>query len=622
MLDRYSLELDRSKQLLVDHEKWNRLLVPVRASLFLLACVCLGAAYFQSTRSILLIVSGWFFVVAFFVVVTIHQQIEDRLASYRIDFRLFQRLIARMKRDWKSIPHVKIESKSKLDANELSRLSTADDLDLIGERSLLSWSSLAGTSHGQRELAYQLTHFADEHLVLDRQAIAKELKGQFDLRVRLMRLLWKMGDAPDSLESFSEWAAAPLLLPVAVKWLTRIGPLLVISGGLFWLMSAALSPQFFWFAIALLTSGALINMLLLLRYVGTLHNALVQIDMHRSLEETCHELFQSLTKVSLQSKLLKDITEQLSNPQSDASAIVALSRIRFPMRLAGLRLNPSLYIPFLVLQVTVLWDFRIYSRLEAWRRKYGAYVPKWAEKIGILEVALSASSIADENPRWTYPKLTSNSGQLFEANGMGHPLLSNESRITNDLSIDRSSPLLLVTGSNMSGKSTLMRTVGVNLALARTGAPVCADLFHCPPMEIATSIRVRDSLADGVSFFMAELLRLKLVVDTVAVSRDNDNRMTLVILDEILQGTNSRERQIAVSHVVETLLKKNPMLMVSTHDLLLGEVEPFKSHSQLVHFREHFVEIDGKSQMHFDYQMYPGMAPTTNALKLLQIVGL
>ncbi len=176
----------------------------------------------------------------------------------------------------------------------------------------------------------------------------------------------------------------------------------------------------------------------------------------------------------------------------------------------------------------------------------------------------------------------------------------------------------------MAGKSTLLRSLGLNQILARTGSPVCASSFASPLFDLATSICVRDSLKEGVSFFMAELKRLKEVVDIAqhAATQRETLPPVMFLLDEILQGTNSRERQIAVMKVIQRLLECQAVGAISTHDLELADQPEIQSFSQIVHFREYFETIDGVQKMRFDYLMRPGPTPTTNALKLLHMVGL
>jgi DNA mismatch repair ATPase MutS len=212
----------------------------------------------------------------------------------------------------------------------------------------------------------------------------------------------------------------------------------------------------------------------------------------------------------------------------------------------------------------------------------------------------------------------------IEACQLGHPLLPDSARVANDVTLGPPGTFLLVTGSNMSGKSTLLRAVGVNVVLAQAGGPVAAESLRLPPVLLATSILVEDSLADGVSFFMAELLRIRQVVD-LADRAKGEGRVLLYLLDEILRGTNTRERQIAVRRVVTHLLAAGALGAVSTHDLELAEIPDLAAAVRPVHFRESFepgAEGQGRPVMTFDYQLRPGVATTANALKLLDLVGL
>jgi DNA mismatch repair ATPase MutS len=196
--------------------------------------------------------------------------------------------------------------------------------------------------------------------------------------------------------------------------------------------------------------------------------------------------------------------------------------------------------------------------------------------------------------------------------------------VPNDVTLGPPGTFLLVTGSNMSGKSTLLRSIGMNVVLAQAGGPVAALSFRLPPVLLATSILVEDSLVDGVSFFMAELLRIRQVVDAAGRARDA-GRVPLYLLDEILRGTNTQERQIAVRRVLSHLLAAGALGAVSTHDLELAQIPELAAACQPVHFRENFApgaERQGKPVMTFDYLLRPGVATTANALKLLDLVGL
>jgi DNA mismatch repair ATPase MutS len=207
------------------------------------------------------------------------------------------------------------------------------------------------------------------------------------------------------------------------------------------------------------------------------------------------------------------------------------------------------------------------------------------------------------------------------ARDLGHPLLPAARRVGNDVTVGPAGTFLLVTGSNMSGKSTLLRAIGLNAVLAQAGGPVCAASLRLPPVRLATSILVEDSLASGVSFFLAELLRIKGVVAAAAEAKAR-GAVLLYLLDEVLRGTNSVERQIAVRRVLRHLLSRGALGAVSTHDLELAAGAGIAEAARPVHFRETLAPDPDGPRMSFDYRLRPGPATTTNALELLRQVGL
>ncbi|MFI5239728.1 MAG: DNA mismatch repair protein, partial [Gemmatimonadales bacterium] len=212
------------------------------------------------------------------------------------------------------------------------------------------------------------------------------------------------------------------------------------------------------------------------------------------------------------------------------------------------------------------------------------------------------------------------------ATALGHPLLDAKHRIPIDVTIGPPGTLEYVTGSNMAGKSTLLRAIGLNVVLAQAGSAVCASSMRCPPVALYTSMRVQDSLERGVSYFMAELERLKLIVDAAHAAhaaQDSGRRTLLYLLDEILHGTNSVERAIAARHVLARLARLGAIGAVTSHDLQLADTQELAGVANHVHFRENFLRApDGTPTMHFDYRLRPGKAESSNALKLLELVGL
>ena len=238
---------------------------------------------------------------------------------------------------------------------------------------------------------------------------------------------------------------------------------------------------------------------------------------------------------------------------------------------------------------------------------------RWIGAVGELEALASLGTFAAEHPDFAFPVIA-REGLDFTAESLGHPLLAPQKRVTNDVSLRGAGGGLLVTGSNMSGKSTMLRSIGVNAVLALAGAPVCAKRLEISVCSVRTSMRIKDSLEEGVSHFYAELGRLKEVVDAA-----DAGEKVLFLLDEVLHGTNSRERQIGAKAVVKHLLAKGATGAVSSHDLGLSDLEEeSKGRVRNVHFQE--LVADGK--MTFDYQLKPGVVTSANALRLMKVIGI
>jgi DNA mismatch repair ATPase MutS len=304
---------------------------------------------------------------------------------------------------------------------------------------------------------------------------------------------------------------------------------------------------------------------------------------------------------------------------SNGAAHAQIGRLVAIMQAAEVWRSPMIYAP---LQLILLWDFHLGYLLERWQQTAGREVARWLDALGAAEALAALATVAHDNPEWIFPELTDAGPAILETRALGHPLLAPDSRVANDVTVGPPGTFLLVTGSNMAGKSTLIRSIGLNVVLAQCGGPVCATFFRCPPLMVHTSIRVQDSLEQGVSFFMAELLRLKQVV-TAADTAPASGRTLLYLLDEILQGTNSAERTVAARRIIGHLVASGAIGAVTTHDLALAAGAVLSRARTDVHFSEQLGSgANGASTMTFDYRLRPGVATSTNALKLLEIVGL
>ncbi|MEN9799155.1 MAG: hypothetical protein RL653_2851, partial [Pseudomonadota bacterium] len=265
-----------------------------------------------------------------------------------------------------------------------------------------------------------------------------------------------------------------------------------------------------------------------------------------------------------------------------------------------------------VLHLLLLWDVATGFRLESWRKQHGAQVDRWFDALAELEALCSLAGLSHDRPDHAFPEVV-DEGPEFEARGLGHVLLDRP--VTNDVSLSGRGTAWVVTGSNMSGKTTLLRAVGLNAVLALAGGPVCAEALRLSPLQVLTSMRVKDSLERGVSYFYAEVQRLKLLLD-VASARPGTG---LFLLDEILLGTNARERQLASREVLKLLLGHGAVGGVSTHDLALATLAEDPAYKvRNVHFRDEVVD----GQMRFDYRLREGVVDTTNALRVMRLAGI
>jgi ABC-type multidrug transport system fused ATPase/permease subunit len=327
------------------------------------------------------------------------------------------------------------------------------------------------------------------------------------------------------------------------------------------------------------------------------------------------DAYAELATIVLRTKLLAPGLAALQDKLRGADR--ALERLHRLSELAEVRASPMQHV---VLQALFAWDFQIARAVDNWRAANGRALETWFSAFAELECLCAFGGLASTNPTWTFPDLSSPAALRLQARELGHPLLRNESRISNDVEIGPPGTMLLISGSNMSGKSTLLRAIGLNVLLARAGAPVCATSMTCPPMTLVSSLRVTDSLADGMSYFMAEALRLRDIV--FAAEQSGNDRPLLYLVDEILRGTNSEERAVAARFIVARLLATPAIGAITTHDLGVFDAPVFQGRLQHAHFAERFDEASDGERLVFDYRLRSGPATSRNALRLLKVIGL
>jgi DNA mismatch repair ATPase MutS len=310
---------------------------------------------------------------------------------------------------------------------------------------------------------------------------------------------------------------------------------------------------------------------------------------------------------------LRKLCEPFLDPQNRPSR--HLRHIARISQAAQLQRNPFLW---LIVNAVFPWDLYFVFRLHQHRAKIAKLLPRWLDVWFELEALLSLANFAHLHPDYTFPKIVSperESSVLLEARSLGHPLISPREKVCNDFKLTAPGEIAIVTGSNMSGKSTFLRTIGINLRLAQAGGPVNAREFTTTPFRVFACIKVSDSLADGISYFYAEVKRLK----TLLLELQKPHPAPLFFLiDEIFKGTNHRERLLGSSAYIRALTREKGLGLIATHDLELVKLENEFSQIKNYHFREEI--FDGR--MLFDYKLHPGPCPTTNALKIMEMEGL
>ncbi len=541
-------------------------------------------------------------VVAFVIVVARHRAARRHLRRAQLMAEFNREGIARVERRWSDLPQ---PFSPPVPRNH----DYADDLDLHGRASLLHMAGVCGTAPGRATLRSWLLAPADPRTIALRQEAVREMAGAFDYRDRIAAEARLMNsDSMEDVQGFLRWCENP-------GWLS----------GRTWLRAAAiLLPPVNLAAIILYSLGMvptaavawplLLSALVMAPAWKAIHRACSEADDGESGVRHYGSLLSLLADAPLDSRYAADLRQRLGAGTRPAPREIATLRRLLDM--AEARRSPLFHVP---LALVLLWDVHVLAALERWKQRSGARVRTWLDVVGEAEALAALAALAADHPDWTMPTLDAEVTTL-RARALGHPLLAPELCVRNDVEVGPAGSFLLVTGSNMSGKSTLVKAVGLNVVLGQAGGPVCAEALRIPPLRVVTSMQVTDSLADGVSFFMAGLQRLRQVVDAAEEAGTAPGPGVLYLLDEILQGTNSAERRIAARTVLRRLLRSGAIGAVTTHDLSLADAEDLNARAVPVHLTESVG--DGNEGLTFDYRLRTGIATSTNALRLLQLVGL
>jgi hypothetical protein len=474
----------------------------------------------------------------------------------------------------------------------------AADLDLFGPGNLFELLSIARTRMGESALASWLLAPAPVATVLERQQAIAELRDRLDLREDLA-VLGETSSVGVQPEELVRWAESPNQLRVA--WVLPVAlvlPLLLVATLVIFSNTGLASPL-----IVVLALEFGVMRLLRSQLVDVFNSTERAFDSLKLLAS----LTARLEREPVQTVLSKRLLAQLSSEGIRASQ--AIARLGTVVQFIESRRN----IIIAVLDLPLLYSVHAALAGERWRRHHGHAVRVWLQAIGDLEALISLSGYSYEHPDDPFPELVDGAAS-FEAASIGHPLLAGAVCVRNDVAISGDTRGLLISGSNMSGKSTLLRTVGINTVLAMAGAPVRAQRLRLSPLQVGANIRINDSLHEGSSRFYAEITRLRHLNELAARTPP-----LLFLLDEVLQGTNSRDRFVGAQGVIRALLGRGSIGLVTTHDLALTQIDVGDgAHLRNLHFQDEL--SDGR--MKFDFKLHEGIVTKSNGLELMRSIGL
>ena len=477
------------------------------------------------------------------------------------------------------------------------------DLDVFGEHSLFQYINRTSTDLGKKRLAHWLNnHLESKEEIEKRQEGVKELTSEFEMRqhFRILGLLYK-GKSADEKEIIA-WADSPSyyrkrtllrILPIAVTVINFLCISLAILGIISANIAGGVFVSFVLFS-TIFSKG--------ITKLQTTYGEKLQI-----LSTYADQILLTEQK-EMHSHILQELKADLTSQNQTASqAVRQLSKL---MNALDQRSN---LLMSTILNGLIFWELRQVMRIEKWKEIHASDLPRWIETIGEIDAYCSLATFAYNHPDYIYPTIAAQSFHL-QAEALGHPLMDRNQCVRNGIDIEKRPFFIIITGANMAGKSTYLRTVGVNYLLACIGAPVWAKQMKIYPARLVTSLRTSDSLADNESYFFAELKRLKLIIDKLEAGEE-----LFIILDEILKGTNSMDKQKGSFALIKQFMHMNANGIIATHDLLLGTlIESFPQN-----IRNYCFEADiTNNELTFSYQMRNGVAQNMNACFLMKKMGI
>ncbi|WDV44352.1 DNA mismatch repair protein [Clostridiaceae bacterium M8S5] len=534
------------------------------------------------------------YIALFTILVVKHNKVKRKNKYSNALYKINSDALKRLTGKWNKFKDTGLEFQD-------DRHSFTSDLDIFGQGSLFQYINTTTTYMGRRTLTKYLSQpYSNKELINKRQEATNELGVKLWWRQRFMvegLITFDESKNNEELYKFAETNNEIYTKP----WLIIGARLLpVISIGCILLCLFRIIP----YQIPVI---ALIIQLLILKFKNKERSKILNlVYKHKDSLKLYSKMLYHIERKHFKSEYLKELKDKLINDDKHT----AYQQIKKLEKITDSISNRSNFY-FIVINIIALWDYQCMIALERWKKKSGVLTKTWMETIGEFEALSSLADLRYNNPDWVFPNII-DKPYYMKARDIGHPLLTGN-RVCNDLEIDDKTKVLLITGSNMSGKSTYLRTAGINLVLAYAGAPVCAKDFSCSIFSICTCMRVKDDLEKNISSFYAELLRIKKIVDA------SEQKKIFFLLDEVFKGTNSYDRHEGAKILIKKLMSNKAIGLVSTHDL---ELEVLEKESNKTIRNYHFEEYYKDNKIYFDYKLKSGISTTRNALYLIKMIGI
>ncbi|WP_304681259.1 MutS-related protein [uncultured Clostridium sp.] len=528
----------------------------------------------------------------FLIIVFFHNErinLKKRLLTM---LEYYEKGIKRLDNTWKEFSDIGEEF---IDKNH----SFSSDLDIFGKKSLFQWINLTRTKFGRKKLAHKmmLNDLPTRYEIQDNQEAIKELSKKRDFCEKLYFEATIQNKKKENIEELLKWAKSEEKNSFTIKYVSYI--FIAITLILIFLTIIGRFP------VTYLLLDLMINYLVIKLLTRKLSSVIDTFINNKREIIKYSNLLGLIQDESFESKKLLELQKDLLGSNINCKA--EMKKLRNIVNWLGDSTSNAYY---LIINVFLMSDIFILCNLEEWRIKNGYKLEKWLEIMGEIEALVSLSTLAFEHQAWSYAKISG--VNEIEARGLAHPLLGERAKV-NDFNLCGNERVALITGSNMSGKSTFLRTIGFNMILTYLGLPTCSKFFKCGISNIYTCMRTQDNLDENISSFYAEILRIKLVIEAA-----KSGKKVFFLLDEIFKGTNSQDRHDGARILIEQLVKLQAVGLVSTHDLELCNLEQEKSWLVNYNFREYYKN----NKINFDYILRRGKSETQNAKHLMKLAGI